>query len=71
MWWLYPYDDSARLAWVGSGFGGQMPIIIPEYDLVIVFTGWNTFGDTKRLCYREAIERVLRAVTKPQTSTPK
>jgi nitronate monooxygenase len=41
-WWLYPYGDGGtRMAWAGSGFGGQMPIIMPEYELVVVFTGWN------------------------------
>jgi CubicO group peptidase (beta-lactamase class C family) len=63
-WWLFPYgEDSARLAWAGSGFGGQMPIIIPEYDLVVVFTGWNIHDDpNKRLGHRVAIGRVIRAV---------
>lgn len=69
-WWLYPYGDGSHLAWAGSGFGGQMPIIVPEYDLVVVFTGWNTLGGNKRLSHREAIERVLRAVVS-STATPK
>ena len=70
-WWLYPYGDGSQLAWAGSGFGGQMPIIVPEYDLVVVFTGWNTLGGNKRLSHREAIERVLRAVVKPQPAATK
>ena len=41
-WWLYAYgDDSKRWAWGGSGFGGQKSIVLPEYDLLMVFTGWN------------------------------
>jgi hypothetical protein len=43
------------------GFGGQMAIVIPEYDLLCVFTGWNIQGD-KRLSPREAIDRLLAAV---------
>jgi CubicO group peptidase (beta-lactamase class C family) len=62
-WWLYPYgDQQARLAWAGSGFGGQMPIIIAEQDLVIVLTGWNILPGKPRLSHREAIDRILRAV---------
>jgi len=63
-WWLFPYGaDGASLAWAGSGFGGQMPIIIPEYDIVVVFTGWNIHDDpNKRLGHRVAIGRVIRAV---------
>lgn len=62
-WWLYPYGKGdPRLAFAGSGFGGQMPMVIPEYDLVMVFTAWNILGE-KRLTHREAIDRVLAAVT--------
>jgi len=61
-WWIYPYGDGSHAAWAGSGFGGQMPIIIPEHDLVLVFTGWNILPDRPRLSHREAIDRVLRAV---------
>ena len=61
-WWLFPYGDGSHVAWAGSGFGGQMPIIVPEHDLVLVFTGWNILTDKPRLSHREAIDRILRAV---------
>jgi CubicO group peptidase (beta-lactamase class C family) len=61
-WWLYAYGDGSRLAWAGSGFGGQMPIVVPEYDLVLVFTGWNILPDRPRLSHRVAIDRVIRAM---------
>lgn len=48
-----------------------MPIIVPEYDLVAVFTGWNTLGSNKQLSHREAIYRVLRALVKPQAAATK
>lgn len=70
-WWLYPYGDGSRLAWAGSGFGGQIPIIVPEYDLVVVFTGWNALHGNEQLSLREAIERILRAVVKPQPAATK
>jgi len=61
-WWLFPYGDGSHVAWAGSGFGGQMPIIVPEHDLILVFTGWNILPDRPHLTHREAIDRVLRAV---------
>jgi len=64
-WWLFPYSaDSSRLAWAGSGFGGQMPIAIQEYDLVVVFTAWNILPDGPRLRRAIVMERILRAVLK-------
>jgi CubicO group peptidase (beta-lactamase class C family) len=61
-WWLYPYGKEGRLAYAGSGFGGQRPIVVPALDLVIVFTGWNVLPDTPSLSPRVAIDRVLEAV---------
>jgi CubicO group peptidase (beta-lactamase class C family) len=65
-WWLYPYGpDGARMAWGGSGFGGQRPIVFPEYDLIVVFTGWNILPDRPSLTPRVAIDRILQAVADP------
>jgi CubicO group peptidase (beta-lactamase class C family) len=61
-WWLFPYGDGSKTAWAGSGFGGQMPVILPEYDLIFVITGWNILPDGLHLGHREAIDRILRAV---------
>ena len=41
----HPYGEKdQRLAWCGSGFGGQFPIIFPDLDMVVVLTGWNITG---------------------------
>lgn len=61
-WWLFPYGDGSRLAWAAAGWGGQMLIVVPELDLVLVFTGWNIREEPHRLRHRVALERVLRAV---------
>ena len=66
-WWLYPYGrDRARLAWAGSGFGGQRPLVFPEHDLIAVFTGWNILPDRPSLTPRTTVERILQAVADPQ-----
>ena len=62
-WWLYAYgNDRDHWAWGGSGFGGQRPIAVPEYDIVMVFTAWDILPDRPSLKTRVAIERVIRAV---------
>ncbi|MBI4501545.1 MAG: serine hydrolase [Gemmatimonadetes bacterium] len=61
-WWLVPYGDGSHLAWAGSGFGGQLPIAVPEQDLVMVFTAWNIVGGRPALNRQMALERVLAAV---------
>jgi hypothetical protein len=50
------------LAWAGSGFGGQRPIVLPEYDIVAVYTAWN-HGSGPTMRTRDAIYRLLDMVT--------
>ena len=69
-WWLYPYGkDDNRLAWGGSGLGGQRPIFFPDYDLLVVFTGWNILPNRPSLTPRIAIDRVLEAVVDRRSVT--
>lgn len=61
-WWLIPYAESkATLGWAGSGFGGQLPIILADEGLVIVVTAWNVLTE-KRLGHMEIIRRVRSAL---------
>ena len=63
-WWLanYEHDGHDRVAVAGSGFGGQSPILLADYDLIVVVTGWNTLPDRPYLTRREAAGRVLESV---------
>ncbi len=61
-WWLVPYGDGSRLAWAALGWGGQMLIVVPEHELVLVFTGWSINDEPTRLRPSVALERVLRAL---------
>ena len=63
-WWsqTYRHNDEEYVAYLGKGFGGQRPIILPEFDIVIVLTGWNILPDRPFFTAPEAIARVLAAV---------
>ena len=44
-WWLIPYEGGEQAyAWTGLGYGGQRLMVLPEYDLIAVFTGWNIYA---------------------------
>lgn len=63
-WWLHPYGkDNSMMAWAGSGFGGQRPIVLPEYDIVAVYTAWNigTYNGPV-LRGKDAIDRLVGLV---------
>jgi CubicO group peptidase (beta-lactamase class C family) len=62
-WWLYAYGkDNTLWGWGGSGFGGQLPIVLPDHDLLMVFTGWNVIPSRPSLGMKAAIDRVVAAV---------
>lgn len=61
-WWLHRNPvDTSRFVWAGSGFGGQLPIAIPELDVVVVFNGWNILPGRPSLPLRRVLERLIRA----------
>jgi CubicO group peptidase (beta-lactamase class C family) len=41
-WWLYPV--SGEDSWLAVGFGGQELMVFPQYNLIVVFTGWDKNG---------------------------
>lgn len=62
-WWLLPQKKTAptRYAYAALGYGGQRLIMVPELDLIAVFTGWNIY-QTPALDPDFALDRVLRAI---------
>ena len=61
-WWLVPYENNQeKWMYSGSGYGGQYLLIVPEYQLVMVFNGWNIF-DIPRPSIEYLSQRVLKAI---------
>jgi CubicO group peptidase (beta-lactamase class C family) len=60
-WWLLPYGDNGAHAWVADGYGGQVLLVLPEYDLVAVFTGWNIY-DKPSLDEDYVLQKILEAI---------
>ena len=69
-WWLVPYGQSGeRLAWAAHGFGGQQLILVPEYDLIVVFTGWDILPSSEKHKH-DQLERILEAVDEQYRCAP-
>jgi CubicO group peptidase (beta-lactamase class C family) len=60
-WWLLPYANETKFAIAGLGLGGQRPIVLPEYNIVAVFTGWNIY-DKPSLDPLLAIDKLYQAI---------
>ncbi|MEZ5285764.1 MAG: serine hydrolase, partial [Vicinamibacterales bacterium] len=60
-WWVLPTVTGSTRAFAALGYGGQRLIVVPEHDLVAVFTGWNIYEHAELAPY-DALDRVLEAV---------
>jgi len=61
-WWLQLYGKSPdRYAWAARGFGGQGLRVVPELDLITVFTGWEILPKPEEPRHDE-LQRVIGAV---------
>jgi CubicO group peptidase (beta-lactamase class C family) len=63
-WWLQSIGSSPEdITWFARGFGGQQLIVLPEYDIVAVFTGWDILpSDEKRP--HDQLARILDAANR-------
>ncbi len=63
-WWLYPNPrDGSKLVISGSGFGGQLPMSVPEDDMIVVVNAWNILPGKARLSGPRLTARLINAVT--------
>ena len=59
----------ARDAYAARGYGGQSLIVVPEFDLVAVFTGWNIYGRSE-LDHRMIYLWMVTAVKEGSNTAP-
>ncbi len=63
-WWLQPWGKSPeKFAWAARGFGGQELRAVPEYNLIVVFTGWDILPASEQPRH-DQLERIIAAVKK-------
>ena len=55
-----PYGEN-HTALLASGLGGQRMIVLPELDIVAVFTGWNIY-EKSALDSWMAMNKIINAV---------
>jgi CubicO group peptidase (beta-lactamase class C family) len=63
-WWLQSFGSNAEdVAWTGRGFGGQQLIVLQEYDIVAVFTGWDILPSDEKHSH-DQLARILDAANR-------
>jgi len=65
-WWIFNDGSDGRPIMYGAwGWGGQFALVVPEFDLVGVFTGWNVYDDVDyEYAYQLFYDRVVTSALK-------
>lgn len=58
-WWIPIQQDGQAHVFAASGYGGQSLLVVPEYDIVLVFNGWHIHGRPDRSTRTAFQERIL------------
>ncbi len=68
-WWLVPWGAGpTSYAYTCLGYGGQRLLVVPEYNLIAVFTGWNIY-EIPSLDASFALNSVIDAISLKQLDT--
>lgn len=63
-WWVPSQKDGDAIIFAARGYGGQFVMVAPDYDLVVIFNGWQIHERANKSSYRALQDRIL-----PATST--
>ncbi len=70
-WWVPKHQDGQTPVFAGRGYGGQYVVVVPEYDIVVVFNAWNIHDIPELSTYAAVWERILPAVrSSPDRTAP-
>lgn len=61
-WWIPKHSNGKADIFAGNGFGGQFLMVTPEYNLIVVFNGWNINDKTEKSTWRVLQDRIIPAL---------
>jgi hypothetical protein len=56
-WWMTTHNGVD--VWAGRGFGGQLLLVVPAHDTVVVVNAWNVFGAKAQNILRPVLDAAL------------
>ena len=63
-WWIPAHQEGQVNIFAGNGYGGQFLQVVPEYNLIVVFNGWNIHDNPAKSSWRALQNRILPAIEK-------
>ncbi|MCB0548010.1 MAG: serine hydrolase [Phaeodactylibacter sp.] len=63
-WWIPEHQDGHTRIFAGNGYGGQFLMVVPEYELIVAFNGWQHHGRPEKSTWMALEERILPGVAR-------
>ncbi len=63
-WWAPKHSNGKSEIFAGNGFGGQFLMVAQEYNIMVVFNGWNIHDRPEKSTWQVLEERIIPGITK-------
>jgi CubicO group peptidase (beta-lactamase class C family) len=63
-WWVPSFGEGNPTIFSGIGYGGQLVMVAPEYDIVVVFNGWTLHKQGEKSTYGVLQNVILPTLTR-------
>ncbi|GJM34232.1 MAG: hypothetical protein DHS20C18_32330 [Saprospiraceae bacterium] len=60
-WWIQNNGPDATPIFAGNGYGWQFVMVAPEYDMVVVFNGWNIHDQPEKFTWNTLYRTIIPA----------
>ncbi len=61
-WWIPEHTNGRSNVFAGNGFGGQFLMMAPEYNLIVLFNGWNINDKAEKSTWSVLHDRIIPAL---------
>lgn len=61
-WWIPQHSNGKGSFFQAQGYGGQYLMVVPEYDLIVVFNGWNINEQVEQHTWNVLQTRIIPAI---------
>jgi len=58
-WWIPEHSNGKSNIFAGNGYGGQFLMVVPEYNLIVVFNGWNINDTPEKSTWSVLQDRIM------------
>ena len=63
-WWVWDHSNGKTNIFGAQGYGGQYLTVAPDYNLIVLFNGWNIHKEPKKYSWAVMKDRIIPILEK-------